>query len=520
MPLQLKHISLLFLLLCLGFSGISQNIQFTPEEQAWIDAHPTIEFGYESNWEPYEIYKNGTYTGIVGDYISKIESATGIEMVPVENITWEESINRLKKGTLHVIPSCAITPERKDYLEFSEVYITDPLIIATKRDYEFVGNLKELQNKTVVVPKKYYTAEIIKKEFPKINLIYANTVKECLEMVTFGKADAFVGSLGVVSYYINHKGFTNLKIAAPTKYDDIQIAFAVTKDWIIFRDIVQKVLNQISFKERSDIRKNWISVRYEYGFSMKRALRIFIIFLLVVTIGYFIFFIWNRSLRKQIKLKQKAQDELQYSLKEIQQQDQEKKVLLQEIHHRVKNNLQVIISLLRLQINTNDDPKVVQSLNDAIDRIQAISLIHENVYQTGNLGSISTAEYIQSLAYQIIDNLTDTPIDIHIDTGKVNLDLKESLPIALIINELITNSIKHGLAGRNNGKIEIQMRKKENEIEMKYSDNGEWKKPKEKSSLGTILIDSFTEQMEGKYDIEKNRNGTVFHFQFKNTRTV
>ena len=244
MRLNLIYTLLLFIPFTLTYAHREKtSISLTPEEKAWIQAHPEIKFGYEPNWEPYEMYINGQYTGIVGDYVERIEQATGISMIPVHGISWEETMNQLRTGEIHVAPSCAITEERKKYLAFTDVYISDPLIITTRRDFEFVGCLNDLHGKKIVLPKNYYSVELISEDHPSIEIIEVKSIQECLEYVSYGKADAFIGSLGVVSYYINHKGFTNLKIAAPTKYKDTKIAFAVSKtgDWQIFRDIVFQI---------------------------------------------------------------------------------------------------------------------------------------------------------------------------------------------------------------------------------------------------------------------------------------
>src|SRR5690554_3843235 len=108
-------ISLLFV----GYSilNLSQEIQFTDIEKDWLKNHPIIEFGYETRWEPYEIYSNGEYSGIVGDYVKIIEAKTGIEMRPIPNMTWDKSMKGLLNGSVMIIPSCVSTPERRKQLE-------------------------------------------------------------------------------------------------------------------------------------------------------------------------------------------------------------------------------------------------------------------------------------------------------------------------------------------------------------------------------------------------------------------
>jgi len=109
-----------------------QKIEFTQIEKEWISKHPIINFGYEPQWAPYEIYENGEYKGIVGEYVKILERETGIDMNPIPNMTWGKAITGLKKGEINIVPCCAITPERKEFLYFSDTYIEDPMVIVKK----------------------------------------------------------------------------------------------------------------------------------------------------------------------------------------------------------------------------------------------------------------------------------------------------------------------------------------------------------------------------------------------------
>ncbi|MFT4600627.1 MAG: two-component sensor histidine kinase/ABC-type amino acid transport substrate-binding protein [Arenicella sp.] len=510
----MRILSLLFLLNhCI--SAISQEYNFTTEEQAFISEHPTIQFGYEPKWEPYEIYEDGLYTGIVGEYVDRISEATGIEMLPIKDISWQESFEGLKNGSINMVPSCAIDDDRKEFLVFTKPYVSDPLIISTRREFEFIGGLNDLYGKKVAQPIGYWSTALLKKEHPEIDVIEKETIQECLEAVSFGEVDAYIGSLGVISYYINYKGFTNLKIAAPTKYKDIEIAMAFTKDWVIFRDICQKVLNSVSIQERSRIRKNWISVRYEYGFTWSKAFTWLLIVGGAFLIAFLLFYLWNRSLKKQVVEKTRVQETLKVSLDQIKKQDREKKALLQEIHHRVKNNLQIITSLIRLQAGSTENKEIENSLNDATERIRAIALIHEKIYNTTDLNYVSADEYISALANDIIRSMSGgKKVDLALNTDANSLDLKAIVPLALILNELITNSVKYGFVNKEKGQIRIDLREVGKSLELLYADDGKWLYNPESKNFGTSLISIFTDQLEGSFDLEKTDNGTTYTFNF------
>lgn len=267
---------------------------FTEKEIKWIKEHPVIHFGYEPNWPPYEIYEKGEYTGISGDYIKMIEIHTDIDMVPIPNINWQETIEGLQSGKIKVAAIAGISDERKQYLEFTEPHILDPLVIVTQSDYRFISEISDFDGKKIALPAGYYTIDLIKKDFPNIQIETKRNVKDCLYDVSTGQVDAFIGSLAVTSYYINNNGFSNLKIAAPTHYEYTELGLAVTKDWSIFRDISQKVFDHLSKEEHLEIRNKWVTVSVEDRLISTKSKNYIIYGLIIIGIVVIGFVLWNK----------------------------------------------------------------------------------------------------------------------------------------------------------------------------------------------------------------------------------
>lgn len=499
---------------CTSLFAQSQKINFTPEEKEWIKNHPIIEFGYEPHWLPFEIYKDGEYSGIIGDYVKILERETGIKFKPIPNITWEETVAGLKSGEIDFTCCAGITPERQKYLNFTKPYISSPMVIVTRKDGDFIGGLRDLQGKTISLPENYYTGEVISKDHPNIKINYKPTIEEAIKTVSVGDAEAFVGNLVVVSYYIEHMGYSNLKIAAPTDYNKAHIGLAARKDWPELISIAQKVFDNISYQEKDAILQKWMKVRFEYGVNMKQVWTNVIIWGGIALIAFIIVLLWNKSLKKEIRKRKEIEQELATTLSSTNKKSEERKVLLQEIHHRVKNNLQIIVSMLRLQ-QSDDDEVLSKKLNETITRINAISLVHERVYLSENVANINLKQYITSLTQEIITTFTaDRQPQLNIDSNIGEVDLKPLIPLALILNELITNSLKYGLVDKQDGLIEIIVRSKNGLIVMEYADNGTWKEPTKSSSFGQTLIDVFTEQLGGQYQ-RNTENGTRYTFEFK-----
>ena len=211
----------------------------------------------------------------------------------------------------------------------------------------------------------------------------------------------------------------------------------------------------------------------------------------------------------------KAQSELQNQYEIVRAQSKEKTVMLKEIHHRVKNNLQVITSLLRLQSHEIKDKKSLKYFDDATQRVLAMALIHEKMYQSNDLAKIDLEAYLKTLTSElIISYAVDKQIDLKINCEIEYIQPKSLVSFALMFNELIANSIKHAFKNINNGLIKIDIiQARKNEVIAIYHDNGSWQLQQKESSFGLELISDLCEQLDGQ--LERNSvNGTTYTFTF------
>lgn len=232
-------------------------------------------------------------------------------------------------------------------------------------------------------------------------------------------------------------------------------------------------------------------------------------------IGYIMyqFAIVNDYARKKSEV---AFEQLEQQKIKVEQQNEEKTVLLQEIHHRVKNNLQVIISLLRLQSNELKSKETVDSFNEAISRILTMSLVHQKMYEKESLVDINIGDYLQTLLDDLIaTNSTQDNIKCYIESSIESVSAETIVPVGLIINELVSNSLKH--AFEDAGKISLKIQgSTDHRFKLIYHDNGTWKEPINSDSFGLQLIEVFTQQLEGTYSREVNDTGTTYFFEFAN----
>jgi len=222
------------------------------------------------------------------------------------------------------------------------------------------------------------------------------------------------------------------------------------------------------------------------------------------------------ELRRELFERQMAEKELLASEQHLRQSLTEKESLLKEIHHRVKNNLQIVSSLLYLQEEYMHDAKGVEILRESQNRVKSMALIHEQLYGTTDLAKIDFGRYIQGLAANLFDAYGIEPTRIRLDVRAedIFLGVDMAVPCGLIINELVSNALKHAFPSRNTGTIEIAVATRSGgRLEIVVADDGIGLAvpygDTEKRTLGLRLIDTLVAQLDGTVDIQTD-HGTRF----------
>jgi len=188
----------------------------------------------------------------------------------------------------------------------------------------------------------------------------------------------------------------------------------------------------------------------------------------------------------------------------LKQANKQNELLLREIHHRVKNNLQIINSLLSLQSRKTDNPDVIAMMRESSSRIHSIALIHNKLYEQQNINQLDIQDYIEQLGAHLLSiyNFSKKNVRFEVNAHAVLLDIDTAIPVGLILTELITNSLKYAFIGREQGYIHVDMKREgEREYELVFKDDGvgipEAKRQKTNRTLGFRLIHSLTSQLAG-----------------------
>ena len=200
---------------------------------------------------------------------------------------------------------------------------------------------------------------------------------------------------------------------------------------------------------------------------------------------------------------------------ELSRSKRDKEILLAEMHHRVKNNMQTISSLLMLQEDATDDAHVRKAFSESVSRIRAMALVHEALYKSDDLSSVDIAEYVN----QLLKVYEGGPAAIVNDVSHVNVNIRTAIPVGIIINELVANAMEHAFTRVGSGVLRIECDQKENgRCSISVSDNGSGLPDdadlRNDKSLGLFLVNLFVSQLGGELQIERN-GGTRFTITFK-----
>lgn len=230
--------------------------------------------------------------------------------------------------------------------------------------------------------------------------------------------------------------------------------------------------------------------------------------------------IQNRDTEMELRVAERT-EELSQANDKLQTSLQEKVVLLKEIHHRVKNNLQVISSLLSLQSRDIADDRDLALFINSQNRIKTMALIHERLYQSDDLAKVDFADYIPALADSLFNTYKTSAqeIALKVNVGDLMLDLDQAIPCGLMLNELISNSLKYAFPNERSGEIHVQLGPtQDGHVELVVGDNGIGLPAdlnfRTSKSLGLQLINILTRQLRGSVELQTQQAGTEFRVRF------
>ncbi|GAB6146634.1 response regulator [Desulfocicer niacini] len=283
------------------------GIALTAEESAWINERHTVRIRI-GNAPPFMI-NHGKIEGISIDYLTQIFNRYNIAFTYVSgsDVTWPEALDYIHRHeVVDMVPTAKITEARKTRMLFTDEYIFAPWVIFTRTHGDFISSMNDLRGKTISVQEGYVMHEKLKKEYPEIKLKVVPANKKDFALIPIadlstGLVDAYIGNLLLTTYVIQTRGYTNIKVAAPTPFDNHNQAMAIRNDWPELVSIINKTLAEMTPKEHAAIRNKWLNIRYEYGINTAEVFRWVagIVGVALLFIAWMLF--WNKRLKAEVE---------------------------------------------------------------------------------------------------------------------------------------------------------------------------------------------------------------------------
>ncbi len=285
------------------------DLQFSKQEKQWIKDHPVVRARIGA--APPLHFFDDSPKGISVDYLNLVAERAGFQIKYITGIPWSKAMDSIKNHQeIDLILTAKITEERKKFISFTDNYLIIPYVIFTRNEIGFISGIEDLKQKTVSVERGFVLHRQLIDLFPEIKLLVVETSKEAIKAVATGKADAYIGNLTIATYIIRQNNLNNVKIAAPTPFDNHNQAMAIRDDWPQLTNIINKTLKNLTPEEHETIKNRWMAVRYEYGINKSDVIKWILVFGIfpIIIIGVIMF--WNRKLQKEIVRREKSEKTL------------------------------------------------------------------------------------------------------------------------------------------------------------------------------------------------------------------
>ncbi len=246
-------------------SGQARMLEFSASEQRYLRQKKRVSMCIDPDWMPYErIDKQGRHEGMSADYMALFEKRIGVPIELVPTKSWSESTDFAKARKCDILSMLNKSPERSQYLNFTEPYIQSQSVVVTRDDVTYLDGLKSVGTRSLSVPKGYVFEERIRKDYPNIKLVLVETVREGLNKVSNGEVFAHLGSIFIVVNEIQKNQLSNLKISGHSEYE-MNFRIGVRKDDPLLLFVLNKAVGSLSEAEHIRIRRSWTATKLEHG---------------------------------------------------------------------------------------------------------------------------------------------------------------------------------------------------------------------------------------------------------------
>lgn len=432
------------------------SVPLTNQERLFLENHKTLRVGIDPAYPPFEwIDSQGKHQGISADFLKRLGQKLGVNFDVVPSLSWPQVLEGARNKTVDVVACVSETPDRRDFLWFTESYLSFPIVIITRTNTPFISALKDLNGKIVSVVKDYAPQQAMEKQYPAIKLSLVDTPLASLEEVSTGSSYACVENLAVAVHLMQKHNIGNLKVAAPAEgVASTTFSMGVRKDWPELASILNKALHSIPPDEQSTISGKWLSIRFEHVVDWQRMVRIVGMVCLVSAVVFFIFLYWNRKLAHEISVRKKVERELIDAKAFAEKASQTKSIFLANMSHEIRTPMNAIMGYSQLM---QADPDLTPTQRDNIQTIMTSGehllhiindILEMSRIEAGKLEARPTLFDLYALIHDV-----EMMVRVRTETKGISLDVSgmESIPrfvsadegkLRQILINLLGNAVK------------------------------------------------------------------------------
>ena len=348
------------------------DLEFSQEEREWLLMHPCIRVAWDRNWAPIEFAdSDGVMQGVSSEYLKSLQRILGVYFDVEQAGNWQEAYTMLKNRDLDMSSCLAITPQRMEHLDFTDTYLSTPVVLFGNGSTPYIRNMSELEYLRVAVVKDYATDHWITRDVPELSVTRTATLADGFELLRRGKVDVFIANVVTGNYYLSHLRHHNIKIVGETPYA-YKLRMAVRNDWPLFAGILTKALNSLPEGEKNAMYRDWVWVKYEHGFDYSLFGKIVMGALAVILM----FVYWNRRLTAEVRQRKQAEaalcereKELRESNEHLRQTEKQKEDLTHMIVHDMRSPLTTISASVEMM--QMEQPAFGDSCRNHLNMLQA-----------------------------------------------------------------------------------------------------------------------------------------------------
>ncbi|WP_310697755.1 diguanylate cyclase [Marinospirillum sp.] len=262
----------------------SRNFNLTKTERSFLDSLDKVRVAVDPDWAPFEYYdQQGQLQGISADYLDLLEDRLGLEIELVRNLTWPQVMEAARNREIDLLPAIAATPERRQFLGFTQPYVRSPMVLVTRQQVDYIPDIGDLQGQQLVVVEDYASDEMLSNHFPELDIKRVRSALEGLKQVASGDEEVFVGNLAAATHLIKTEGLANLKVSGQTPYS-FDLGMGVRDDWPLLTQILDKLLAGVTQQEHSRIYNHWVELPQEQDFPWRSVLPGLLLLLIVLLV--------------------------------------------------------------------------------------------------------------------------------------------------------------------------------------------------------------------------------------------